>query len=101
MQRIAYSHIFVSKPSDKGRAYRNKNMDLQNLMIMNTLKDLKAFSLDKKQMNQIEGGKTCADVQAEITADSRNWSDGGVGLFGKKTLQTFAKCFGCFRQYRI
>lgn len=48
MQRIAYSHIFVSKPSDKGRAYRNKNMDLQNLMIMNTLKDLKAFSLDKK-----------------------------------------------------
>ena len=30
-------------------------MDLQNLMIMKTLKDLKAFSLDKKQMNQIEG----------------------------------------------
>lgn len=76
MQRIAYSHIFVSKPSDKGRAYRNKNMDLQNLMIMNTLKDLKAFSLDKKQMNQVEGGKTCADVQAEITENSREWSDG-------------------------
>ena len=51
-------------------------MDLQNLMIMKTLKDLKAFSLDKKQMNQIEGGKTCADVQAEITLKSRNWSDG-------------------------
>ena len=43
---------------------------------MKTLKDLKAFSMDKKQMNQVEGGKTCADVQAEITADSRNWSDG-------------------------
>lgn len=27
-------------------------------------------------MNQIEGGKTCADVQAEITLKSRNWSDG-------------------------
>ena len=79
-------------------------MDLQNLMIMKTLKDLKAFSLDKKQMNQIEGGsqycehlqqmtrgeeaqgwsnekwdewaEAWADVQAEITLKSRNWSDG-------------------------
>ena len=37
VQQIAYSHIFVSKPSDKSRAYRNKNMNLQNLMIMKTL----------------------------------------------------------------
>ena len=51
-------------------------MDLQNLMIMKTLKDLKAFSLDKKQMNQEKKRKTCADVQAEITLKSRNWSDG-------------------------
>lgn len=51
-------------------------MNLQNLMIMKTLKDLKEFSLDKKQMNQIEGGKTCADVQAEITPESRDWCDG-------------------------
>lgn len=51
-------------------------MNLQNLMIMKTLKDLKEFSLDKKQMNRIEGGKTCADVQREITLESQNWCDG-------------------------
>lgn len=45
-------------------------------MIMKTLKELKEFSLDKKQMNQIEGGKTCADVQREITLESQNWCDG-------------------------
>ena len=28
-------------------------MDLQNLMIMKTLKGLKAFSLDKRQMNRL------------------------------------------------
>lgn len=38
---------------------------------MKTLEDLKAFSLDKKDMNAVNGGKTCADVQAEITEASR------------------------------
>lgn len=77
MQRIAYSHIFVSKPSDKGRAYRNKNMDLQNLMIMNTLKDLKAFSLDKKQMNQIEGGSQYCEHLQQMTRgeEAQGWSN--------------------------
>ncbi len=46
MQRIAYSHIFVSKPSDKSRAYRNKNMNLQNLMIMKTLKGISNYTQD-------------------------------------------------------
>lgn len=35
-------------------------------MIMKTLEDLKKFSLDKKQMNQIEGGtdpEACRDLQ--------------------------------------
>lgn len=45
-------------------------------MIMKTLEDLKAFSLDKKEMNAVNGGKTCADVQAEITEASREWSEG-------------------------
>ena len=77
MQRIAYSNIFVSKPSDKGRAYRNKNMDLQNLMIMNTLKDLKAFSLDKKQMNQIEGGSQYCEHLQQMTRgeEAQGWSN--------------------------
>ncbi|MFS2990107.1 hypothetical protein AAH004_07780 [Phocaeicola dorei] len=67
---------------------------------MKTLKDLKAFSLDKKQMNQIEGGKLVQMYKQRLHS---NLVTGVtvVGLFGKKTLQTFAKCSGCFRQYRI
>ena len=42
-------------------------MDLQNLMIMKTLKDLKAFSLDKKQMNQIEGGSQYCEHLQQMT----------------------------------
>ena len=42
-------------------------------MIMKTLEDLKAFSLDKKQMNQIEGGRDaqeCARLQEEASNGS-------------------------------
>lgn len=45
-------------------------------MIMKTLKDLKAFSLDKKQMNQIEGGKTCEEVLSELNDNIEDWSEG-------------------------
>ena len=52
-------------------------MDLQNLMIMNTLKDLKAFSLDKKQMNQIEGGSQYCEHLQQMTRgeDAQGWSN--------------------------
>ena len=43
---------------------------------MKTLKDLKAFSLDKKQMNQIEGGKTCEEVLSELNDNIEDWSEG-------------------------
>ena len=67
---------------------------------MKTLKDLKAFSLDKKQMNQMRVGKLVQMYKQRLHS---NLVTGVtvVGLFGKKTLQTFAKCSGCFRQYRI
>ena len=52
-------------------------MDLQNLMIMNTLKDLKAFSLDKKQMNQIEGGSQYCEHLQQMTRgeEAQGWSN--------------------------
>lgn len=43
---------------------------------MKTLKDLKEFSLDKKQMNRIEGGKTCAEVLSELNDNIEDWDDG-------------------------
>ena len=52
-------------------------MNLQNLMIMKTLKDLKEFSLDKKQMNQIEGGsKHCENLQQMTRGEeAQHWTD--------------------------
>ena len=54
-------------------------MNLQNLMIMKTLKDLKEFSLDKKQMNQIEGGydkAACRDLEEIANGrESENFTD--------------------------
>lgn len=47
-------------------------MNLQNLMIMKTLKDLKEFSLDKKQMNQIEGGISKAEYCATLRIIAEN-----------------------------
>ena len=45
-------------------------------MIMKTLEDLKAFSLDKKQMNQIEGGSYCEQLQ-QITRgeEAAGWTN--------------------------
>ena len=70
MQRIAYSHIFVSKPSDKSRAYRNKNMNLQEsydyedtikvfliilkMLYPNRIKSNKSFSLQKMESFSVD-----------------------------------------------